>query len=141
MRGNTNKIRPRSDVMETNVKQKVLCIEDNRDDCDLLIEILNDYDVTCVETLAEGCSRLQDNGYDLIIVDAHLPDGSGLGLCGQVGKLNSRTPVLVVTGDIFITNAEAVEAGAKALVTKSKMTYFEELQTLAGQYARSASAA
>lgn len=127
--------------METSVKKKVLCIDDNHDDCDLLIEILSEYDVTCVDTLAEGCSRLEDQGYDLIIVDAHLPDGSGLGLCGQIGKLNSRTPVLVVTGDIFITNAEAVEAGAKALVTKSKVTYFDELQALAGRYARSAAAA
>jgi CheY-like chemotaxis protein len=127
--------------MEKNVKKKVLCIDDNHDDCDLLIEILRDYDVTCVDTLAEGCSRLEGQGYDLIIVDAHLPDGSGLGLCGQIGKLNSRTPVLVVTGDIFITNAEAIEAGAKALVTKSKVNYFEELQALAGRYARSAAAA
>jgi CheY-like chemotaxis protein len=126
--------------MEVSVKKRVLCIDDNHDDCELLIEILSEYEVVCVDTLTEGCRRLSDHQFDLVIVDAHLPDGSGLGLCGQIGKLNARTPVLIVTGDVYITNAEAVEAGAKAIVTKSKVTYFEELQALAGQYARSATA-
>jgi two-component system KDP operon response regulator KdpE len=126
--------------MEPSIKKKVLCIDDNHDDCELLIEILCEYDVLCVDTLTEGCRQLGDSQFDLVIVDAHLPDGSGLGLCGQIGKLNARTPVLIVTGDVYITTAEAVEAGAKAIVTKSKVTYFEELQALAGQYARSAAA-
>lgn len=126
--------------MEPSAKKKVLCIDDNHDDCELLTEILSEYDVLCVDTLTEGCRRLDDSQFDLVIVDVHLPDGSGLGLCGQIGKLNAKTPVLIVSGDIFITNAEAVEAGAKAIVTKSKVTYFEELQELAGQYARSAAA-
>ena len=126
--------------MDTSVKKTVLCIDDNHDDCDLLIEILSEYDVTCVDTLAEGCGRLKDSQFDLVIVDVHLPDGSGLGLCGQIGKLNARTPVLIVTGDVYVTNAEALQAGAKAIVTKSKVTYIEELQALAGRYARSAAA-
>jgi two-component system KDP operon response regulator KdpE len=126
--------------METSIKKKVLCIDDNHDDCDLLKEILNEYEVICVDTLTDGCRRLGESQFDLVIVDVHLPDGSGLGLCGQIGKLNSRTPVLIVTGDVYITGAEAVEAGAKAIVTKSKVTYFEELQALAGLYARSAAA-
>jgi len=126
--------------METSIKKKVLCIDDNRDDSELLAAILENYEVTCVDTLAEGCRRLGDSQFDLVIVDVHLPDGSGLGLCGQIGKLNARTPVLIVTGDIYVTNAEAIEAGAKAIVTKSKVTYFEELQELAGRYARSAAA-
>jgi len=126
--------------METSIKKKVLCIDDNRDDSELLAAILENYEVTCVDTLTEGCRRLGDSQFDLVIVDVHLPDGSGLGLCGQIGKLNARTPVLIVTGDIYVTNAEAIEAGAKAIVTKSKVTYFEELQELAGRYARSAAA-
>jgi CheY-like chemotaxis protein len=126
--------------MEASIKKKVLCIDDNRDDSELLAAILENYEVTCVDTLTEGCRRLGDSQFDLVIVDVHLPDGSGLGLCGQIGKLNARTPVLIVTGDIYVTNAEAIEAGAKAIVTKSKVTYFEELQELAGRYARSAAA-
>jgi CheY-like chemotaxis protein len=128
------------DVMKADVKGRVLCVEDNYDDCELNKEILNEYEVTCVPTIAEACPLLEKNKYELVIVDVHLPDGSGLSLCGTIGKMNSDTPILIVTGDAYITNYEAVRAGAKVLLTKSKVNYVEELKLFAGRYALSANA-
>ena len=126
--------------MEANLRGKVLCIDDNMDDCDLVIEILNDFEVKCVSTIGEACRLLEEQKYSLIIIDEHLPDGSGLSLCGQISRKNADTPVLIATGDAYITNAEAVKCGAKALLTKSNVDYVEELMLFAGHYARTASA-
>lgn len=126
--------------MTENSKRKVLCVEDNYDDCELNKEILNEYEVICVPTVAEACSLLEKTKYELVIIDEHLPDGSGLSLCVNIGKVNADTPILIVTGDAYITNYEAVRAGAKGLLTKSRIGYVEELRLFAGRYARSANA-
>jgi DNA-binding response OmpR family regulator len=101
---------------------------------------LHEYDVTCVPSIAEACSLLEKNKYELVIIDEHLPDGSGLSLCCKLSEINADTPVLIVTGDAYITNIEALRAGAKALLTKSKINYVEELRLFAGHYARTAKA-
>jgi CheY-like chemotaxis protein len=126
--------------MEADVRGKVLCVEDNMDDCELVREVLRDFGVTCVPSISEAREHLEKQEYELILIDEHLPDGSGLSLCGQISNKNLNTPVLIVTGDAFLTNAEAVRCGAKALLTKSKVDYVEDLLLFAGRYAGSATA-
>ena len=126
--------------MKADVRDKVLCVEDNMDDCDLVKEILNNFEVTCVPSISEACGLLEEEEFSLVIIDEHLPDGSGLSLCGKISRKNSDTPVLIATGDAYLTNADAVRCGAKALLTKSKVDYVEELRLFAGHYARSAHA-
>src|SRR5438445_3165680 len=123
--------------MNAGVKGKVLCVEDHLDDCDLVKQILDDFDVTCVSNIEEACGLLDQTEYCLVIIDEHLPDGSGLSLCGKISKKNSDTPVLISTADSYMTNAEAVRCGARALLTKSKVDYVDELKLFAGHYARS----
>jgi DNA-binding response OmpR family regulator len=124
--------------MEADVRGKVLCVEDNQDDCDLVKEILGDFDVTCVSTIEKACGLLDETKYVLILIDEHLPDGSGLSLCGKISDKNADTPVLMVSGDAYLTNAEVVRCGAKALLTKSKINYVDELRLFARHYATSA---
>ena len=126
--------------MKADERPKVLCVEDNEDECDLIREILREYDVTCVSTVAEACPLLDETRFALVILDEHLPDGSGMELCGQISKKNAETPVIMVSGDTYITAAEAAEAGARALIMKTKTTFVEELGLLAGHYVRSAAA-
>jgi DNA-binding response OmpR family regulator len=126
--------------MESYGRGRVLCVEDNWDDCDLVKEILGEYDVTCAATLGEACDLLDEHEYSLIIIDEHLPDGSGLSLCGKLSDKNADTPVLMVTGDAYLTNSDVVKCGAKALLTKSKVNYVDELRLFAGHYARSVGA-
>jgi len=117
--------------MTSNIKVKVLCVEDNEDECDLIKEILSAYEVVCVPTVAEGCALLDTTKFALVVMDEHLPDGSGLELCSRHSKTNAATPVIIVSGDIYITAAEAANAGAKAFLAKSKPTFVEELRRLA----------
>jgi DNA-binding response OmpR family regulator len=126
--------------MNAGEKPKVLCVEDNEDECELIREILRAYEVTCVSTVAEACPLLDETEFALVILDEHLPDGSGMELCGQISRKNADTPVIMVSGDTYITAAEAAEAGARALLMKTKTTFVEELGLLARNYVKSATA-
>jgi len=121
-------------------KEKVLCVEDNKDECELIKEILSGYEVICVSTVSAACRHMDDAQYALIILDEHLPDGSGMQFCKKISRNNSETPVVMVSGDTYITTAEAQAAGAKCLLTKSSLTYIEDLSRVANRYAISAQA-
>src|ERR1044071_10079608 len=107
---------PTRDVMNSGVKEGILYVEDNKDECDLIREILNDHDVTCVASIREAHRMLENNRFDLAIIDEHLPDGSGMDLCRQLTANTSSTPCIIVSGDTFITLNEAKKAGAQALL-------------------------
>jgi len=126
--------------MNSDVKRRILCVEDNTDECDLIKEVLKDHEVICVATIHEARRILENNGFDLAIIDEHLPDGSGMSLCRHLTAEGTITPCIIVSGDTFITVNEAKESGAQALLVKSMVNYIEELQWLVSRYSRSARA-
>ena len=126
---------PRTKAMKENKKEKVLCVEDNEDECELIKEILHDFEVICVSTVSDACQHMDDAKYALIILDEHLPDGSGMHFCKEISRSNTDTPIVMVSGDTYITAAEAQAAGAKCLLTKSSVTYIEDLDRIAQRYA------
>jgi|SRR4051812_33146351 CheY-like chemotaxis protein len=125
-------------MMKEREPTEILCVEDNEDECDLIKEILADYEVTCVSTIARACALLEKRRYALVILDEHLPDGSGLRFCTRIHANSS--PVIMVSGDSFITAAEAIASGAKAFLAKSSITYIEDLRRYTIEYALSAAA-
>lgn len=69
-------------------------------------------------TLAEAREALGHAGFDLMILDINLPDGSGLALLRE-RPAGDRTPVLVLTAnDLEIDIVNGLEAGADDYVTK-----------------------
>ena len=78
-------------MMKERVRSEILCVEDNDDECDLIKEILTDYEVTCVPTIANACSLLEKKTYSLVILDEHLPDGSGLRASAASGARWKKT--------------------------------------------------
>lgn len=126
--------------MEVTNKAKVLCVEDNHDECDLVQAILEGFDVVCVPTITDARRNLRNQDFDLLLVDEHLPDGSGLSLCREMQGSGMQVPVIIISGDTFITCAEAEAAGARTFIPKSKPSYVEELQEAARQLVLGASA-
>ena len=64
-------------------------------------------------TLAEARKALGRAGFDLMILDINLPDGSGLALLRE-RPAGFRTPVLVLTAnDLEIDIVNGLEAGAR----------------------------
>ena len=129
---------PETVTMTIHARPKVLCVEDNDDECDLVTEILSAYDVVCVPTVAQGCSLVDSTKFALIVMDEHLPDGSGLELCSRLSRTNADTPVIIISGDTYITAEEAAAAGAKAFLPKSRITFVNDLRHLVKAFAATA---
>ena len=101
----------------------VLIVEDDHEIRDLLILQLrrDGYQVDAAATGEEALSKLQQNGYDLLILDWMLPGVSGLEIARTVRKNSSTQSVgiLMVTarvepGDVI----SGLESGADDYVTK-----------------------
>jgi CheY-like chemotaxis protein len=120
--------------------KRVLYIEDNPDECELVRAVLTGYDVTCVGTIRAAYLLLEAAGFALVIMDEHLPDGSGLRLCRGLTKSGQDAPIILVTGDPYVTSAEALDSGAKAFLSKGSQNYVEDLYQSAEQFALSAKA-
>ena len=68
--------------------------------------------------LAQARAALAEGGFDLLLLDLHLPDGDGLELLQAPGR-GSLPPVLVLSADATPQARERVaRAGAAGLLTK-----------------------
>jgi two-component system response regulator ResD len=102
-------------------KRRILCIEDNEDACEILGIVLGNAGYECVSThtVAEALNKTLTDSFDLILLDNHLPDGSGLELCKQIREFNTYTPICFYTSDAFLIQREAaMQAGANAYLVK-----------------------
>lgn len=98
--------------------EHILIVEDDTALGQGLCLTLEQYACTLAPTLAEGRTLLQRNGWDLMILDINLPDGSGLDLLAQV-RHTSRLPVLILTAnDMELDEVRGLELGADDYVTK-----------------------
>jgi DNA-binding response OmpR family regulator len=98
----------------------LLCIEDNV----YLIEGLRQFLATgsSITNATTGKAGLQQAGskkYDAIILDLGLPDISGLDVCRGIRRLNTRIPILILSGSKESnTKVSLFEAGADDYLTK-----------------------
>ena len=102
---------------------RILCIEDNRQTADLLVEILESegYRVTVAETGSEALAAIETPP-DLVLCDIDLPDLSGLALLERVrnGKLLAQAvPFIFLTAVSNRTyQVQARDLGCDDYVTK-----------------------
>jgi DNA-binding response OmpR family regulator len=107
--------------MMSNVKQRVLIIEDEPD----LVRGLTDalgfegFEVSWATTGDEGLRVARAQPPDCIILDLMLPDKNGFAVCGELRRMHGRVPILILSArsqesDII----RGLEAGADDYVTK-----------------------
>lgn len=100
---------------------RILIVEDEKKLVDILHRCLKSegYTVDAVGTSADGLEFLKTYHYDLLVLDLHLPDGSGTTLIRRLRELGQTIPVLVLTarGDID-SKVETFQAGADDYVIK-----------------------
>ncbi|NLW85252.1 MAG: response regulator [Planctomycetes bacterium] len=105
---------------------KVLLIEDNLGDARLLRESLkeqgqSDLEVIHVERLADGLSLLNNQPFDVVLLDLSLPDSSGLGTVKRVIEWAPDAPIVVLTGAYDDTlGMDAVRLGAQDYLMKGQ---------------------
>jgi DNA-binding response OmpR family regulator len=88
---------------------RILLVEDEADVRQVMRHALFDggYEVDVADTQHGGFSLLVTGGYDLVIADGRLPDGSGLELAAVARARN--VPVLIITGYAFSLPKEALD--------------------------------
>jgi PAS domain S-box-containing protein len=102
----------------------ILIIEDNPGD-QLLLEThlenthLSIAKITFASTIAEGISYLQQEAFSLIFLDFFLPDSNGLESYTELCKINSKVPVIILSGlSDTALSLKAISLGAQDFLLK-----------------------
>jgi PAS domain S-box-containing protein len=106
---------------------KILLIEDNPDDAELLLHMLAeipsaDFELRHTERLGEALERLVEESFDAVFLDLGLPDSQGLETLCKIRHQFPGVPVLVLTGlDDQMLGVKAVQEGAQDYLVKGQV--------------------
>lgn len=71
-------------------------------------------------TASEALEQVARHAYDLVLLDLHLPDGSGLDLLGKLHQCDSLTPIAILTASNNPSDKDtALERGAAGFISKT----------------------
>ena len=106
---------------QTGERPRVLVVDDEASIRDLLSQTLAlaDYEVDVAADGAEALDRMKTQAYNLLVTDLRMPDPDGMSVINEARRMNSRLPVIVITG--FSTEATAIDAaniGVSGYLTK-----------------------
>src|SRR3954447_12343361 len=107
--------------------KRILCVEDDLDTCKLVGAVLPGFEIISANTVKQAWQHYIDQKFSLIITDFHLTDGNGLRLCERIRERDYLTPIVVISGDVELTEADVKIAGAQKLITKGSVTFLDDL--------------
>jgi DNA-binding response OmpR family regulator len=98
---------------------RILCVEDNQDTCEVVGFIFRDHEMVFAGTVADATPHIQNEQFDLYMLDNWLPDGSGIELCKMIRALRPDSPI-IFTSAVGMKNDvdEAMNAGADRYILK-----------------------
>jgi CheY-like chemotaxis protein len=104
---------------------RVLHVEDNRMEALLTRTLLENagagrYHVTQADTLARARIALEQNTFDIVLLDLFLPDAQGVDLLYAIQQSAPTLPIIAVTGQEEEFGLQAMRAGAQGCLIKSK---------------------
>jgi len=102
-------------------QETIFLVDDERELRGLVAELLEreGYNVRTAGCVVEAKKVLKNSGFDLLLLDVMLPDGSGLDLLRYMREEGIQTPVIMLTGTSGLDVAvESVRLGAREFVTK-----------------------
>ncbi|MBE9092950.1 ATP-binding protein [Tychonema sp. LEGE 07203] len=107
---------------------KILLVEDNPADADLLAELLEvsagvQWELVSVEFLHEAIAQLSKQSFDIVLLDLSLPDSHGLETLTSLREVAPDVATVVMTGlDDEATALESVRLGAQDYIVKGQIT-------------------
>ena len=125
-----------------NSKIRLLYAEDNPQDVDLTMahfaHVSADFNIEFVGTGADCLARLNEQVFDLLLLDFRLPDMDGLDVLADLRTHGHQLPVVIITGmGDDETVAQALRLGASDYVSKSEPDYLDTLpEILRGLFKR-----
>ena len=118
----------------------VLVVEDNRDNFDLVAEILEDegYVVTGADSAEEGIRIIKKGGVDLVLMDVGLPDMDGLEATKIIksGRNTKNIPIVALTAYAMKGDREkTISAGCDEYLPKplNEDKLIETIKTFIGE--------
>ncbi|AVM23527.1 response regulator transcription factor [Bacillus pumilus] len=102
-------------------KGKILVVEDEKKIARVLsLELeYEGYEVTVKETGMDGLQALEDESFDLVLLDVMLPELSGLEVLRRVRKTNTATPIILITARGSVPDkVSGLDLGANDYITK-----------------------
>ncbi len=106
----------------------VLLVEDEGSVADLIKEMLKksnraDFNIERVSTLKEAVGKLEENEFDVVLLDLNLPDSKGLETLDKIHNILYNPAIVVLTGlDDADIALEAVKKGAQDYLIKSEVS-------------------
>jgi signal transduction histidine kinase len=103
---------------------KILVVDDNINDRELMFELLNaqGYDVTIASNGVEAIEQIKKSKPDLVISDIMMPQMDGFGLCRELKKTveTIKIPIILYSSSFTDTKDEklVLEEGAAAYIRK-----------------------
>ncbi|WP_347488735.1 response regulator transcription factor [Desulfoscipio sp. XC116] len=100
--------------------RKILLVEDDLS----LIEGLkfslsrHDFDITIARTVKEAKKILNQNNYNLIVLDLMLPDGSGFDICKTVRQTSNIPIIFLTASDEEVNIVMGLDIGGDDYITK-----------------------
>jgi DNA-binding response OmpR family regulator len=99
--------------------KSILCVEDNKDTCEMLGILFSDYEFVSAQSFEKAFAFIEERSFDLYILDNWLPDGSGVELCRKIRLADPRVPIIFVSGVGYESDIkEARDAGASEYLVK-----------------------
>ncbi|WP_297569560.1 response regulator transcription factor [uncultured Faecalibaculum sp.] len=96
---------------------RICIVEDNRDLAEALRDALDPEDCQLCFTCSQGLAEYE-KGWDLLMLDVRLPDGSGLDIA-RAARISSDVPILFLSSDqAETTMLEAFESGCDDYIVK-----------------------
>lgn len=114
---------PQTDGRGTNMKTRVLFVEDEPDFVQLAQYALTGqgFDVVCAKDAGEAIREARRAAPDLVLLDLMLPDLDGFSVCERLRELpgTAEVPVFIISAlDGMAARARGVEAGATCFFRK-----------------------
>ena len=102
-------------------KTTLLCVDDNRDNCELLTFVFEDqgFEVKTCASISEGWRQAQRENFSAIILDNRFNGTTSLETCRKIRSLRPRTPIIFYSGEARQSEIKkALAAGADAYLVK-----------------------
>jgi DNA-binding NtrC family response regulator len=79
----------------------VLLVDDDINSLNILVEIMrrDEYNTISAIDGHDAIHKMQDNPVDIVILDFHLPDTTGLDILKQIKSIQPNIPVIIMSAD------------------------------------------
>ena len=101
--------------------RQALCVDSEGSTCPVMAALLSElgYNLAHCTSLQEGLNLIRTRHFDLLLLDWHLKDGTGVELCQMIRTFNTETPILFYSDSGDESDVQrAISVGAQGYLAK-----------------------